>query len=347
VKQFWIFIFRFSINTFTSNEVFCLALCAVLFAFGSYAQAQSKMPRVGILFIGGRDQPHLEAFKQGLRERGYSEGKNIVLDYRYAEGKVDRLPALATELVQLKVDVIVTTSGNSARAAAQATKTIPIVLTTGADPVKSGLADGLAKPGHNVTGLSIIEEDLSGKRVEILKETFPKITRLAYLWNPIAVSYSAADTTSGNPSYDEAEKITKTVGVQLLPYKVRSLAEIEKAFADMPKVRPQALLVLQSPVMTLNSKRIVELALEQHLPGMYPSNQFAQEGGLIAYGPVIADLYRRAATYVDKILKGANPAELPIEQPTKFELVINLKTAKQIGLTLPPNVLARADRVIR
>ena len=347
MKQFWIFIFRFSIKTFTSNEVFCLALCAVLFAFGSYAQAQSKMPRVGILFIGGRDQPHLEAFKQGLRERGYSEGKNIVLDYRYAEGKVDRLPALATELVQLKVDVIVTTSGNSARAAAQATKTIPIVLTTGADPVKSGLADGLAKPGHNVTGLSIIEEDLSGKRVEILKETFPKMTRLAYLWNPIAVSYSAADTTSGNPSYDEAEKITKTVGVQLLPYKVRSLAEIEKAFADMPKVRPQALLVLQSPVMTLNSKRIVELALEQHLPGMYPSNQFAQEGGLIAYGPVIADLYRRAAIYVDKILKGANPAELPIEQPTKFELVINLKTAKQIGLTLPPNVLARADRVIR
>jgi putative ABC transport system substrate-binding protein len=316
---------------------------------GAVVQAQqpTKIPRVGILFIGGRDQPHLEAFKQGLRERGYSEGKNIVLDYRYAEGKVDRLPALATELVQLKVDVIVTTSGNSARAAAQATKTIPIVLTTGADPVKSGLADGLAKPGHNVTGLSIIEEDLSGKRMEILKETFPRMTRLAYLWNPIAVSYSAADTTSGNPSYDEAEKITKTVGVQLLPYKVRSLAEIEKAFADMPKVRPQALLVLQSPVMTLNSKRIVELALEQHLPGMYPSNQFAQEGGLIAYGPVIADLYRRAATYLDKILKGANPAELPIEQPTKFELVINLKTAKQIGVTLPPNVLARADRVIR
>ena len=346
MKQFWIFIFRFSIKTFTSNEVFCLALCAVLFAFGSYAQAQSKIPRVGILFIGGRDQPHLEAFKQGLRERGYNEGKNIALDYRYAESKVDRLPALATELVQLKVDVIVTTSGNSARAAAQAT-TIPIVLTTGADPVKSGLADGLAKPGHNVTGLSIIEEDLSGKRVEILKETFPKITRLAYLWNPIAVSYSAADTTSGNPSYDEAEKITKAVGVQLLPYKVRNLDEIEKAFADMPKARPQALLVLQSPVMTLNSKRIVDLALEQRLPGMYPSNQFAEQGGLIAYGPVIADLYRRAATYVDKILKGANPAELPIEQPTKFELVINLKTAKQIGLTLPPNVLARADRVIR
>ena len=305
-----------------------------------------KVPRIGILFIGGRDQPHLEAFKQGLRERGYTEGKNIFLDYRYADGNVDRLPSLANGLIELKVDVIVTTSGNSARAAAEATKTIPIVLTTGADPVKAGLAESLAKPGRNITGLSIIEEDLSGKRVEILKETFPKMTRLAYLWNPLAVSYSAG-TTSGNPSYDEAKKITKTLGVQLLPYRVLSLAEIEQAFVDMPKVRPQALLVLQSPLMTLNSKRIVELALEKHLPGIYPSNQFAQQGGLIAYGPVIADLYRRAATYVDKILKGAEPANLPIEQPTKFELVINLNTAKQIGLTLPPNVLARADKVIK
>ena len=310
-------------------------------------ESTDKIPHIGILFIGDRNQPHLEAFKQGLRELGYTEeDKNIALHYRYAQGRLDRLPALARELVQLKVDVIVTTSGNSARAAAGATKTIPIVLTTGADPVKAGLAESLAKPGRNITGLSIIEEDLSGKRVEILKETFPKIMRLAYLWNPLAVSYSQG-TTSGNPSYDEAEKITKTLGVQLLAYGVRSLAEIEKAFVAMLQVRPQALLVLQSPLMTLNSKRIVELALEQHLPGIYPSNQFAQEGGLIAYGPVIADLYRRAATYVDKILKGAKPADLPIEQPTKFELVINLKAAKQIGVTIPPNVLARADRVIR
>jgi len=305
-----------------------------------------KIPRIGILFIGGRDQPHLETFKQGLRERGYVEGKNIVLDYRYAEGKVDRLPLLANELVKLKVDVIVTTSGNSARAAADATKTTPIVLTTGADPIKAGLAESLAKPGRNITGLSIIEEDLSGKRVEILKETFPKMMRLAYLWNPLAVSYSGS-RTSGNPSYDEAERITKTLGVQLLSYRVRNLAEIEKAFVDMPKIRPEALLVVQSPLMTLNSKRIVELALEQHLPGIYPSNQFADEGGLIAYGPVIADLYRRAATYVDKILKGAKPADLPIEQPTKFELAVNLKTAKTIGVTIPPNILARADRVIK
>jgi len=326
-----------------------LALSAMLFAlsFPTQAQQSGKIPRVGVLFIGGRNQPHLESFKQGLKERGYTEGKNILLDYRYAEGNVDRLPSLAAELVQLKVDVIVTTSGNSARAATRVTRTIPIVLTTGADPVKSGLAESLAKPGGNVTGLSVIEEDLSGKRVEILKETFPKMTRMAYLWNPLAVSYSEAGAPSGNPSYVQAKKAAETLGVQLLSYKVRTLAEIEKAFADMPKVRPHALLVLQSPVMTLNSKRIVDLALEQQLPGMYPSNQFAQEGGLMAYGPLIGDLYRRAATYVDKILKGAKPADLPVEQPTKFEFVINLKAAKQIGLTISPNVLARADRIIK
>jgi len=324
-----------------SSILIVVALLSLALIAG--AQQPAKIPRVGILFIGGRDQPHLEAFKQGLRERGYTEGKNIVLDYRYAEGNVDRLPSLAAELVQLKVDVIVTTSGNSARAARQATRAIPIVLTTGADPVKTGLAESLAKPGGNVTGLSIIEEDLSGKRVEILKETFPKMTRVAYLWNPVAVAYTA----SGNLSYDQVEKATKAVGVQLLSYKVSSLAEIKKAFADMPKVRPHALVVLQSPLMTLNSKRIVELALEQHLPGMYPSNQFAQEGGLMAYGPVIADLYRRAATYVDKILKGTKPTELPIEQPMKFELAINLKTAKQIGVTIPQSMLYRADKVIK
>jgi putative ABC transport system substrate-binding protein len=328
-----------------TKHIFALSLGAMLFALCSSAEAQqpTKIPRVGILFIGGRDQPHLEAFKQGLRERGYTEGKNIVLEYRYAEGKVDRLSSLAAELVQLNVDVIVTTSGNSARAATEATKTIPIVLTTGADPVKTGLAESLAKPRGNVTGLSIVEEDLSGKRVEILKETFPKMTRVAYLWNPVAVVHS----TSGNLSYDQVQEVTKAVGVQLLSYKVSTLAEIEKAFADMPKVRPHALVVLQSPLMTLNSKRIVELALKQRLPGMYPTRQFVEEGGLMAYGPLIGDLYRRAATYVDKILKGANPAELPVEQPMKFEFIINLKAAKQLGVTVQPNVLARADKVLK
>jgi len=322
-------------------------VAALLFALGSSAQAQSKIPRIGILFIGGRDQPHLEAFKQGLREHGYTEGQNLVLEYRYAEGKQDRLSSLAAEFVQLKVAVIVTTSGNSARAAKEATNTIPIVLTTGADPVKSGLAKSLAKPGGNVTGLSIIEEDLSGKRLEIFKEAFPEMTRLAFLWNPLAVSYSAAAGTGGNPSYDGVEKATKAIRVQLLSYKVQSLTDIEMAFGEMPKARPQALLVVQSPLMTLNSRRIVNLALKQRLPGMYPTRQFAEEGGVMAYGPLIGALYRRAAAYVDKILKGAKPADLPIEQPTKFEFIVNLKAAKEIGLAIPPNVLARADKVIK
>jgi putative tryptophan/tyrosine transport system substrate-binding protein len=302
-------------------------------------QSTGKVRRIGILFIGGRHQPHLEAFKQGLREHGYTEGKNIAFEYRYAEGKIDRLPSLANELVQLKVDVIVTTAEGGARAARQATKTIPIVLTTGADLVKSGLADSLAKPGGNITGLSVLEENLSGKRLDILREAFPKMMRVAYLWNPGAVV--------ANPSFDQAKAIAQAVALHLGSYEARTMAEIEKVFADLSKARPDALFVVLSPLMTLNSKRIVELALEQRLPGMYPTGQFAEEGGVIAYGPRIGDMYRRAATYVDKILKGAKPADLPVEQPTKFELIVNLKTANQIGVTIPPNVLARADRVIR
>ena len=324
------------------NHLFKLALGAMAFAICISAEAQQparEVPRIGILFIGDRNQPHLEAFRQGLRERGYTEGKNIAIEYRYAEGKIDRLPLLAAELVKLKVDVIVTTAEMGARAARQATKTTPIVLTTGADLVKSGLAQSLAKPGGNVTGLSVLEEDLSGKRLDILKEAFPKMKRVAYLWNPSAVVV--------NPSLDQAKAIAQAVALQLRSYEVYTLAEIEKAFADMSKARPDALFVTLSPLMTLNSKRIVELALEQRLPGIYPTNQFAEEGGLMTYGPRIGDLFRRAATYVDKILKGRKPSDLPVEQPTKFEFVINLKAAKQIGLKIPPNVLARADKVIK
>jgi ABC-type uncharacterized transport system substrate-binding protein len=318
-----------------------LTLSALLFALYASAEAQqpNKVPRIGILFIGGRNQPHLEAFKQGLRERGYREGENLSLEYRYAEGKVDRLPSLAKELLQLKVDVIVVTAELSARAARQATTTTPIVLTTGADLVTSGLAESLAKPGGNVTGLSVLEESLSGKRLDILRETLPKIRRVGYLWNPGAIV--------ANPSFDQAKAIAQSVALQLQSYEARTPAEIEVAFADMSKTRPDALLVLLSPLMALNSKRIVELALGQRLPGVYPTNQFVEEGGLIAYGPQIGEMYRRAATYVDKILKGAKPADLPVEQPTKFELVINLKTAKQIGLTIPQSVLYRADKVIK
>jgi putative ABC transport system substrate-binding protein len=324
------------------KHLFKLALGAMAFAICVSAEAQQparEVPRIGILFIGDRNQPHLEAFKQGLRELGYIEGKNIAIEYRYAEGKINRLPLLAAELVKLKVDVIVTTAEMGARAARQATKTTPIVLTTGADLVKSGLAQSLAKPGGNITGLSVLEEDLSGKRLDILKEAFPKMKRVAYLWNPSAVVV--------NPSLDQAKAIAQAVALQLRSYEVYTLAEIEKAFADMSKARPDALFVILSPLMTLNSKRIVELALEQRLPGMYPTNQFVEEGGLMTYGPRIDDMYRRAATYVDKVLKGAKAGDLPVEQPTKFEFVINLKTAKQIGVTIPPNVLARADKVIK
>src|SRR5215467_407314 len=318
--------------------LFCLLITVLLITGSTRAQQPKKIPRIGILFIGSRDQPHLEAFKQGLREHGYTEGKNIFLEYRYAEGKEDRLPELAAELVQLKVDVIVVTADVSAQAAHRVTKTIPIVMTTG-DPVSWGLAENLARPGGNVTGLTVLLADLSGKRLEILRDTFPKMTRVAALWSP------REKVSTG--VFEETKAAAQGFSLQLRSFEVQSIQDIEKAFDEMAKARPNALVVLLSPLMTLNSKRIVELALKQHLPGVYPTRQFAEEGGLMAYGPLIGDLYRRAATYVDKILKGAKPENLPVEQPTKFELIINLNAAKQIGITIPPNVLARADRVIK
>ena len=314
-------------------------LATVLLTISStQAQQRSKVPRVGILFMGGKDQPHLEALKKGLSELGYSEGKNIILVYRYAEGRNDRLQELATELLRDKVDVLVTTSTVSAQAARHATNTIPIVLTSG-NPLQPGLADSLAKPGGNVTGLTVLPSDLSGKRVELLKETFPKAHRIATLW-------SSGDVLS-IIGFKQTQDAAKAFAMQLHSFELRNVEDIDKAFAETRKNRVDAVLVVISPFVTLHSKRIVELALKHRLPGMYPTRQFVEENGLMAYGPLISDLYYRAATYVDKILKGAKPADLPVEQPTKFELVINLKTAKQIGVTIPPNVLARANRVIR
>ena len=317
-----------------------IVVVMILLAIAVKAEAQQvgKIPRIGILFVGSRNQPHLDEFKQGLRDRGYTEGKNILLEYRYAQGEEGRLPKLAAELVQLKVDVIVVTADVSAQAAHEVTKTTPIVMTTG-DPVSWGLAKSLARPGGNVTGLTVLLADLSGKRLEILKETLPKMTRVAALWSPR--EKVATDV------FKETNAAAQGFSLQLQSYEVETMPDIEKAFAEMTKVRSNALVVLLSPLMTLNSKRIVELALKQQLPGIYPTRQFAEEGGLMAYGPLIGDLYRRAATYVDKILKGAKPTELPVEQPTKFELVINLKTAKQFGLTIPQSVLFRADKVIK
>ena len=321
------------------NLVGIVALVLTFVMCGVVAEAQQKkIPRIGVLFIGSKNQPHLEAFKQGLRERGYTEGKNILFEYRYAEDNNDRLPQLAAELVSDKVDVIVTTASVSAIAARRVTKTIPIVMTSG-NPLESGLATSLAKPGGNVTGLTVLSVDLSGKRVELLTETFPKTTRIAALQSP-------QDFEAG-AGYKETQEAAKAFSLRLHPVEVQSANDFEPAFAQMNKAGETALLVILSPMITFNSRRIVELALKYRLPGMYPTKQFAEEGGLMSYGPLIGDLYRRAATYVDKILKGANPGELPVEQPTKFELVINLKTAKQIGVTIPANVLARADRVIK
>ena len=278
------------------NKITVLALCAMLFALCVPAEAQQppKIPHVGILFIGGHDQPHLEAFKQGLREHGYSEGKNIVLEYRYAEGQYDRLPDLANEFVREKVDVIVTTSSVSAQAARKMTRTIPIVMTSGS-PVEQGLAESLARPGGNVTGLSVLVSDLSGKRVELLKEAFPKVIRVLTLWSP-----RSSEAVIG---LKETQEAAQALAVKLHPVKVQTAEDIEKVFAELPKANVNAVLVVLSPQVTLQSKRIVELALKQRLPGMYPTRQFAEEGGLMAYGPLIGDLYRRAATYVDRILK--------------------------------------------
>ena len=302
------------------------------------ASAAERIYRVGILFIGGRDQPHLESFKRGLRDRGYAEGNNIILIYRYAEGKQERLADLAAELLGEKLDVIVTTAAISAMAVRRITQTLPIVMTTG-NPLEEGLAASLAKPGGNVTGLSVMSSDMSIKRLELLKESFPKKSRVAALWSP-----REREAVIG---FKETDDAAKALSLRLHPLEIKSADDIDGAFNAMTKARDQAVVIILSPLATLNSKRIVELALQHRLPGIYPTRQFAEEGGLMAYGPLIGDLYRRAATYVDKILKGTKPADLPIERPMKFELVVNLKTAKQIGVTVPPNVLVRADKVIR
>jgi putative tryptophan/tyrosine transport system substrate-binding protein len=333
------------------KTVIRLTLSTLLFALCVSAEAQQagKIHRIGVLFFGSRNQPHLGSFLRGLRELGYVEGKNIVFEYRYAEGKFDRLRELAAELVSLNVDVIVTTTSGSAHAVQQITKTIPIVLTTG-DPVATGLAASLARPGGNITGLSVLLPELSGKRLELLKETLPKITRIAVLGPaPRPAVWKPADAAV-QPAVDvfkEIEVAAQAHTLQIHSLEVRSAEDIDAAFVAMKKARLNALLTLLDPLTTLHPKRIVELAAKNRLPGMYPTRQFVEEGGLMAYGVNIGDLYYRAATYVDKILKGSNPAGLPIEQPKKFEFIINLKTAKQIGLTIPPNVLARADEVIR
>jgi putative ABC transport system substrate-binding protein len=326
-----------------SKKVICFALCALLFALCLPAEAQQakKVPRIGFLSATSPSSisARLEAFRQGLGELGYVEGKNIVIEYRYAEGNLDRLPALAAELVRLNVDVIVTGGAANTRAAKEATKIIPIVMALDNDPVASGFVASLARPGGNITGLSTLAPEIGGKQLELLKEIVPKLSRLAVLGN--------STTPVNAQALREIELPAGPFRVKLQYLDIRDPKDIETAFRAASKGRAEALLVLASPLFVLQRTQLTDLALKNRLPAIYDRREFVDDGGLMSYGTNFADMSRRAATYVDKILKGAKPADLPVEQPKKFEFIINLKAAKQIGLTIPPNVLARADKVIK
>jgi ABC-type uncharacterized transport system substrate-binding protein len=309
------------------------------------AQQAAKVARIGILLFGPLDSPEtrqlLETYRQGLRERGYVEGQNIVIEYRSAAGKIDRLPGLATELARLKVDIIIAGNTPMARAAQQATTTIPIVAPAMGDPVGDGLVASLARPSGNITGSTFLGPELIPKRLDLLKEALPKMSRVAALWHPGAFGESTMRDMSS-----KAESAARVLGVQLQLVVVRGPDEFDRAFSTMTKARAEALMVFPGTIFFNERRRIVDLAAKSHLPAMYQSRQFVDIGGLISYGASITDLTLRAATYVDKILKGAKPADLPVEQPTKFELVINLNTAKALGLTIPQSLLQRADEVI-
>lgn len=315
----------------------------VLVVAGAVAQAQQpkKVPRIGYLSATSpsTNPAWTEAFRHGLRELGYVEGKNIVIEYRYAEGKLDRLRELAAELVRLKVDVIVTGGPATTPAVKEATVTIPIVMGFDNDPVGSGFVSSLARPGGNITGLSALSPELSGKRLELLKEIVPRLSRVAVLGSSTLSGYAQI--------LREVEIAAGAFGVQLQHLDVRDPKDIETAFRAASKGRAEAVLVLVSAVLNSHRIQVADLAVKNRLPAVYGQPQYVEDGGLLSYAPSYTDLFRHAATYVDKILKGTKPADLPVEQPTKFELIINLKAAKQIGLTIPPNVLARADRVIR
>jgi putative ABC transport system substrate-binding protein len=321
-------------------------LIAIVVAFtvcGARAGAQQtkKVPRIGYLAVTSLSAQSVrtEAFRRGLRELGYVEGKNIVIESRSAGGKLDRLPALAAELVRLKVDVIVTAAPSVTRATKEVTVTIPIIMAQDRDPVGNGFVASLARPGGNITGLSTLAPELSGKQMELLKEIFPSLSRVAV--------FGTSSIPGHAQSLREIEVAAKAFKVQLQYVDVLGPKDIEAAFRAASKGRADAALVLGGPVLTSQRPQIAELTAKYRLPAMYNSSEFVEASGLVSYAANTTDLYRRAATYVDKILKGAKPADLPIEQPKKFELIINLKAAKQIGLTIPPNVLARADKVIR
>ena len=309
----------------------------------AYAQQPKKIPRIG--YLSSTDDPKtpgpsIEAFQQGLRDLGYIEGENILVEYRYAEGISDRMPSIVAELVQLKVDVVVAAALPAISAAKQATKTIPIVMVTTGDPVARGLVDSLARPGGNITGLTRLTRDLNGKRLELLKEVVPRISRVGVLVD--------ANMIDRDPALKDYETAARMLKIQLQSLEVRGPdPDFGAAFQAAARGRVSAIITITDALLNRYPKRIADLAIKNHLPSMYERSEYVEVGGLVSYAASDAESFRRAATYVDKILKGTKPADLPVEQPTKFEFVINLKTAKQIGLTIPPNVLVRADKVIK
>ena len=325
------------------KNIHVFARCALILAlsFPATAQQPARIHRIGILspVSGSVLSARPEAFRRRLRELGYIEGQNIVFEYRYAEGKQDRYPELAAELVRLKVDIIVTIGPGATLAAKKASGTIPIVIASAADLVGSGLVSSLAQPGGNITGLSLMVPDLDGKRLELLKEAFPKVARAAFLWE--------SGGTRRNLPLTDMEAAAKALGLKLLSLEVRSLDDFEGAFARAKKERAQALITTTGGRINTQQRRVLDFAAKNRLPAIYHYSEFVEAGGLMSDGPDNTDIWPRAADFVDKILKGAKPGDLPIEQPKKFEFIINLNAAKQIGLTIPPNVLARADKVIR
>ena len=318
-----------------------IAFLLIILATACLAEAQQtgKVYRIGYLRAEKPPEVDIEAFRQGLREHGYVEGKNIVVEYRWADGNEERLRSLVAELIGLKVDLIVTSAPAATRAAKETTTTIPIVMVLVADPVAFGFVASLARPGSNITGFAFLLPEISGKRLELLKDTIPELTHVAVLWNA-ANTYKAVDLK-------EVQAVGDALRVAVHTFPVRGPSDFDEAFKTAIKRRTGGLLTLDDPFTLAHRTRIVDLALRHRLPAVYAVSPFVDAGGLMFYGPDRGDQNRRAATFVDKILKGTKPTDLPVERPTKFELIINLKTAKQIGLTIPPNVLARADRVIK
>ena len=343
MNPFWIFDFRFWIKAHQNAGIGSFALIALIFALcdSAHAQQPSKLPRIGFLATPYHSSisDRYNAFLDRLIELGYMIDKNIAIERRSADGKIERLPELAAELVRLKVDIIVTGGPGSTRSAKKATAMIPIVMAQDFDPVGTGVVTSLARPGGNITGLSTLSPDISGKQLELLKEIIPRLSRVAVLGN---------SAIPGNAqSLREMELAAGAFGMQLQYLDVLDPKDIETAFRAAKNGRAEAVLALGSSVLLLQRTQVVEMMGKNRLPAIYSQREFLDAGGLMTYGPNFADLWRHAATYVDKILKGAKPADLPVERPKKFELMINLKTAKQIGLTIPPNVLARADKVIQ